>query len=162
MSALPAPEFRGTVTGGRWKFDNAPVLKRLLASLEGKRIVITLKQDRKRRSLKQQAWWWGVAIPEIAEYLGYDRHEHEALHYELVKLWGGTHTEEKAGIELPNKRSSELTTEEFSDLMEWVVRFASEKWNLYLLMPSDLHGPKDKKPLIRQPKAAPVAAGARS
>ncbi len=148
---IPAPQFHGEVKGGRIKFDNRPVLDRLLATLEGKRIVVSVKEDRKRRSLRQNAFWWGVVIPEIADEIGYDRHEHEALHYELVKVWAGSHRNEKTGLDLPNKRSSELSTEEFSDLLEWAVRFAAEKLGMFILMPSDVGGPKDKRPIIRQP-----------
>lgn len=151
---IPAPQFHGEVKRGRWIFDKRPILDRLLASLEGKRIVVTVKQDRKRRSTRQNAWWWGVCITEIAEHLGYDAHEHEALHYALVQEWGGSHAEEKTGLLMPNKHSSQLATDEFSDLMDWAVRFAAEKWGMFILLPSDVNGPKDKRPIAKKSEAA--------
>lgn len=153
--SVPAPIFTGDVSkDGKLHLDNPDVMKRLLKSLAGKRAVVTLKEWRPRRSLKQNAWWHAAIdglIAQIADELGYDPQDHDSLHYELVKIWGGTHKDEVTGIEIANKRSSELTTEEFSDLMEWLARFAAEKWNVLLLLPGDLGDHKKGQSMIQEP-----------
>ena len=86
---------------------------------------VVVRRRQQQRSLDQNAWIWGVAYPVIAEELGYDKHEHEDLHYALVAKCFGEHFDKRLGAMVPNKRSSKLTTKEFSDYMEWLVRFAA-------------------------------------
>lgn len=96
-----------------------------LASLAGKPVEI--REQKRTRSTDQNAWIWGVAYPLIAEAVGYEPHEIEELHYGLVAKWGGEHFDKRLGAMVPNKRSSKLTTKEFSDYMEWLVRFAAKE-----------------------------------
>jgi hypothetical protein len=88
-------------------------------------IDVIVRRHRNQRSLDQNAWLWGVAYPVIAEAIGYDLHEHEDLHYALVAKCFGDHFDKRVGALVPNKRSSKLTTKEFSEYMEWLVRFAA-------------------------------------
>lgn len=99
--------------------------REMLRRLAGKRVVI--KEYKGQRSLDQNAYVWGVAYPIIAEALGYEPHEIEELHYGLVAKWGGEHFDKRLGAMVPNKRSSKLTTKEFSDYMEWLVRFGAKE-----------------------------------
>lgn len=88
---------------------------------------VEIRPRRRTRSTDQNAWIWGVAYPQIAEALGYEPHEIEELHYGLVAKWGGEHFDKRLGAMVPNKRSSKLTTKEFSDYMEWLVRFGAKE-----------------------------------
>ena len=99
--------------------------KARLKLLAGERVEI--RKVKRTRSLDQNAWIWGVAYPQLAEALGYEPHEIEELHYGLVAKWGGEHFDKRLGAMVPNKRSSKLTTKEFSDFMEWLVRFAAKE-----------------------------------
>jgi hypothetical protein len=96
-----------------------------LRELAGERVTIGKKT--KQRSLDQNAWIWGVAYPLLAEAIGYEPHEIEELHYGLIAKWGGEHFDKRLGAMVPNKRSSKLTTKEFSDFMEWLVRFGAKE-----------------------------------
>lgn len=124
-------------SAAKWKLENPPLFRKMAEVLVGKRFQMTLEEYRHKRSNDQNDWWRGVFIPAVADHLGWDRHEHDALHYELVKLWAGTRRDDATGIEVPNKRSSKLTTEEFSDLMEWGVRFAAQKWEIVIQLPNE-------------------------
>lgn len=97
-----------------------------LSTLRNKRVSVEIKEWKSQRSLDQNAWIWGVAYPVIAEELGYETHEHEELHYALIAKCFGEHFDKRIGAMVPNKRSSKLTTKEFSDYMEWLVRFAAK------------------------------------
>ena len=112
------------------------------------------RAKRRPRSLGQNAWHWGVALPMIAEAMGYDRHERGdrktqddkgSLHYDLVGEWGGRHLSPMQTW-VNNRRSSKLTTAEFSDFMEWEARWAAEKHHIYLPMPDELRfGPQEAR-----------------
>lgn len=108
-----------------------------IVSFTGKNVVVTVEEAKATRSLKQNAWIWGVAYPLIAETIGYDRHEHDELHYWLVATCFGTHFDERISAEVPNARSSKLTTKEFGDYMEWLVRFAAQKWSCVIPLPDE-------------------------
>lgn len=107
-----------------------------LRSLAGKRVEI--HEQKRTRSTDQNAWVWSVAYPAIAEALGYEPHEIEELHYGLVAKWGGEHFDKRLGAMVPNQRSSKLTTKQFSDYMEWLVRFgAKECGGIVILLPDE-------------------------
>jgi hypothetical protein len=101
-----------------------PGMRRRFQALRG---TVEIRSVQPTRTLGQNAWVWGVAYPAIADALGYEPHEHEDVHYGLVAKWGGEHFDKRLGMMVPNKRSSKLTTKEFSDYMEWLVRYAAKE-----------------------------------
>ena len=111
------------ISGGAFRLP--PGARQRLAQWEGQ--IVSIQPRKKQRSRDQNAWIWGVAYPQIAEALGYEPHELEELHYGLVAKWGGEHFDKRLGAMVPNKRSSKLTTKEFSDYMEWLVRFGAKE-----------------------------------
>ena len=107
------------------KLEAMVLFQQYVRSLVGQSLQLVLRKRGSKRSLVQNAWIWGVAYPVIAESLGYDHHEHEDLHYALVAKCFGEHFDKRIGAMVPNKRSSKMTTTEFSEYMEWLVRFAA-------------------------------------
>lgn len=125
------PVIHGSVSAnGRLQFtaDERRALDMWLSTLVGRPVDITIKVHRNTRSLAQNAWWWGVAVPMIADAMGCDLHEHEQVHYALVAKCFGCLHDEKTGLDVPNERSSHLSTAKFAELMEWACRFAAETW----------------------------------
>ena len=110
---------------------------RYVKTLKGKRVVVSVKEDRPTRSQAANRWWWGVCVPLIAYELGYDKHEHERVHYALVSKCFGVTIDPKLGTEVPNVRSSKLNTAQFSELMEWAVRFAATEWGIVIPLPGE-------------------------
>ena len=110
---------------------------RWLTTLVGKEIVLSANARGAKRSLDQNAWIWGVAYPLLAETLGYDRDEIEDMHYALVARCFGTHVDARIGAEVPNARSSKLTTKEFSEYMEWLTRFSAKQFNCVIPLPDE-------------------------
>lgn len=121
------PVFHANAVGGRLEFsdDAKRLMRQWLGTLDGTLVDVTVQPHRKHRSIEQNAWIWGVAYPVIAEAIGYDLHEHDDLHYALIAKCFGEHFDKRVGAMVPNKRSSKLTTREFSEYMEWLVRFAA-------------------------------------
>jgi len=120
------PVFIGTVDmTGKLRLDENARFGLYVQTLKSQTVQVTVKKRGTQRSLDQNAWAWGVAYPIIAEEIGYDRHEHDELHYALVAKCFGEHFDKRVGAMVPNKRSSKLTTKEFSEYMDWLVRFAA-------------------------------------
>ncbi len=123
------PLFHGTIDShGVLHLDTADADKRKahLLSLRNSPVTVEIKRRKSQRSLDQNSWIWGVAYPIIAESIGYERHEHDELHYALVAKCFGEHFDKRIGAMVPNKRSSKLSTREFSEYIEWLVRFAAK------------------------------------
>jgi hypothetical protein len=122
----PVPVWLGVVDdAGKLRLDDEAQFRSFVRTLTGQPVQLVLKRHASQRSLDQNAWIWGVAYPVIAEAIGYDTHEHEDLHYALIAKCFGEHFDKRVGAMVPNKRSSKLSTREFSDYMEWLVRFAA-------------------------------------
>jgi len=86
----------------------------------------------KKRTKAQNDYYWGVVIKIMSEKLGYLAQElHEAL---LMKVFG---TKEVMGYYLPNKRSKELTTQEFEDYLTKVRMLASEM-GIFIPLPNEV------------------------
>lgn len=92
---------------------------------------VTVKQFRKKRSDDQNAALWGVAYPPIMEATGYEKDElHE---YYLCTFFGSTVKNVFEGKRrVPNKRSSQLTTQEFCDFYAFIQRHAAQKLGVFV------------------------------
>jgi len=95
-------------------------------------VTLTIKPKRKTRTDPQNRAWWSVVIPMIAEELGYDHHEHEMLHYALVEKCFGSEWDDRVKANVPKKRSSQLTTVEFSELYAWAQRVGAIEWGIVI------------------------------
>lgn len=140
--------FYGQVVDGIPEFDRPIDLKRYLReTLEGERFEVEFRRRRTKRSLEQNAWLWGPAYTTILyEYHGYDMDEQteelkQQLHEELLRAYFGVVKVPSLtggpAIERPARRSSKLTTKEFSEFMEWVVRYAARVWGVVLALPDE-------------------------
>lgn len=138
----PVPIFHAAVTpdGRRLVFHDAERLRRqaYLKALAGRQVDVVVRVHRDRRSEAQNRWWWGIAVPLIAHELGYDRHEHDRLHYALVATCFGTAFDPVLKQAIPNERSSTLSTEKFSQLMEWAVRWAAAEHGIVVPLPNEV------------------------
>lgn len=140
MAKSFVPVFNGVVTAdGRLELDGIEAIqrKRYLRSLAGRRIGIVIRERRAQRSSNQNAWLWGVAIPMLAEELGYDEHEHETLHYALLGECFGHVYDPRSGQTVLAKTSSQLNTKEFAEYMEWLVRWAVTEHNCRIPLPGE-------------------------
>jgi len=80
-------KYNAYVKDGRLRIVWARHFKEDVARLEGKRLTITIEQRRKKRSIEQNAYYWGVVVSMIQEGLrevGYYMTKDEA--HELVKF----------------------------------------------------------------------------
>lgn len=127
---------------GKFTIDDRSGFRRHLDTLKGYEVTVTVERRSRQRSVKQNAWLWGVAYPLIAESCGYDHHEHEHLHYDLLSVRFGTHAVNSRipGVPpriVPTRTSSELSTKEMAEYFEWLVRYAAETFGVVLELPDE-------------------------
>jgi len=125
---------------GRIHLDD-PVQQRKFCAeyLNGDEIEIEIRKRRSKRSLRQNSWLH-AAIEPLAEHLGYDIDD---LKLDLLGITFGW-KEMKSGNKVPNKlHTSDLNTEEFSDLMAVAQRVAAEE-GVVILDPSQYKAAKRK------------------
>lgn len=122
-------------------FDSLNRYHRLLDALRCDRVTVTIEREVKRRSQKQNAWIWGCAYEFMLADSGYELNElkeaKEALHYSLIRKCFGTTWDARVKDYVPNVRSSKLSTEQFSQYMEWLQRHAAQEWNVIVPSPNE-------------------------
>lgn len=127
------PIFTGTITGRKFILDDPQKFGKYLESLHGLPIEITVQKRRKNRSDHQNRYYWGVLIPELCNYFGYEKEEmHEALKWELLRKPANSHT-------MPDtvRSTADLTTKEFEEYLESIRRWASIRYQIVLPLPHE-------------------------
>ena len=122
--------------------DNGQRLTRILKNFEGDVLEITIKKHYRQRSIAQNNWIWGVCIPTIRAWMKENEGEapdKEFIYAMLRQKYAGSALESRTidGEEyfyLTGKRFSQMTTVEFSDIVEIIVLAYAEK-GLEILLP---------------------------
>lgn len=121
MSSKFTPKFYGIVEEGRLKLQEKEKLDKLINSLEGKEIEITVDKRRKNRTNNQNNWYWACVIGIPADHYGYTPDEmHEAYKFMFLR-------KEEHGKPMTVKSTASLSTEEFSDYVETCRTWAAKQ-----------------------------------
>ena len=110
------------VTNG--KLDNPDIFKEDLRRFEAKRFRMIMTDDKKRSS-EQNKYWWGVVVKMIADWLrsyGNDVTDNDTHEFLKMKYLGKKEVIINGKTFERNRSTSELNTQEFSDLKEKVQR----------------------------------------
>ena len=76
------PTFAGTIQDGKLTLDKKAEFAGHLHTLNGKRVNVTVEKQMRRRTLDQNAWYWGVVLKLISEHTGQDAQSlHEAFKF---------------------------------------------------------------------------------
>ena len=100
-------KFAGKIEQGEIILDDQHLFDRQKLSLEGKKIEMTLEKYKTQRSLRQNAYYWGVVIPIIAEWTG--EYDHNSLHGALKKKF--LTSRDIKGLEITDSTTKQSTTE---------------------------------------------------
>lgn len=112
--------FSGKVQAGKLVLDNLQGFQRMVRLLDGKAVDVSVKKHVRKRSLPQNAWYWGVLIPTLGDHLGMDGNElHDALKVHFLS------EEHPSGL-VRVKSTASLTTAQYSKWMEDCQRLAAE------------------------------------
>ncbi len=107
---------------GKLSLDSPGAFQATVARLEGKQIALRLTKHHHSRSLSQNAYYWGVVIPLLAESCGYEDEEmHDALKHRFLR----DRANEKGGLVLV-KSSAALNTRDFTEYIEQCRRLGAE------------------------------------
>lgn len=115
----------------------------VLSALPGKELRVEVGEYRKRRSQEQNAALWGVAYKTLSDATGNDADD---LHEFFLGEWGGWETLDVLGQKrrVPRRRSSKLTTAEFSDFYAFIQRRSAETVGVYIPDPDPMHGMEER------------------
>lgn len=142
-----APVFPGSVDArGVLHLEDKRAYDRHAKRYAGRKVEVVIRLRTSQRSNQQNRWIWGIAYPLLGEHWGYERNEHERMHYGLLAQCFGTKVDARFGIRVPKvAHSSKLTTKEFSEYMEWLVRYAAVEESISIPLPNevDLSGVDD-------------------
>lgn len=122
------------IVGGTLKLLDRGAFRRAVRWMKDGPVVVKVERAKPRRSLDQNAYWWAVPVKLIAEHCGYtDAQMHYALLGECFGYIAGPN-----GQPVPVKpSSSELTVEEFTHLIDWVLTWAPTELGVNLPAPDE-------------------------
>ncbi len=123
---MPSPvRLTGKVENGIPIWDSPAAKDRAIRALDGKRFQCEIGPIRKKRSLDENAYMWGVVIPMLAEACGYGTtaEDYEMVHEGLKEKFLRVND----GSSLPSVRSTaSLNTVEFEKYMDQCRQFGDE------------------------------------
>jgi len=95
--------------------------------------ITTISKRKKTRSLNENKYYWGVIIPLLGDYCGYDKDEmHDALKWKFLQVDGI-----KPGMPPTVRSTSDLSTIEFEQLMSTIRMWASKELGVYVPSPNE-------------------------
>lgn len=125
-------EYSCVVTGGRIPVEVSKAVATALRNIEGKRVIVSLREHKRKRSNNQNRYYWGVVIPLVLEMFtdaGNDTTAEEV--HEFLKEYVGGSTFVRLLVTPDLKRrsvvrsSTTLTTDEWESFMEMVRAWAA-------------------------------------
>lgn len=111
------------------EITNIEKLKHALVYLKEGKYMLSIRKVRKKRSLQQNAYYWGVVVRELTEYTGYDQQPlHEHLKYRYLR-------EEKP---IRVRDTKDLNTSEFAEYLDKCIQLCAEL-GLYIMTPEEYY-----------------------
>ena len=127
--------FQGSIEKGhKLDFPRDRFKRCLLAFNEGQLVTITIAVSHKDRSLSQNSYYWGVVIQYISDFTGYEPNE---LHDELKRKFNPQASRLTNG-ETYGGSTTKLSTGEFKDYVERIVRWAAMELHVFIPDPNEV------------------------
>lgn len=108
------PIFRARIENQKLIIQHKDNFRLWISGLEGSEVDIIIKKHRRRRSNRQNAYYWGVIVKLCAEYHGYTMNE---MHKELKQEFIGNNL-----IDGDCLTTSKMNGEQFSNYIEDIKR----------------------------------------
>ena len=107
----------------------------VVSALPGKRLRVEVGEFRKRRSQEQNAYLWGVVYKTLTDATG---NAADDLHTYFLGEWAGWETINVMGSlrRVPVRRSSRMTTVEFSEYVAFIQQRAAETVGVFIPDPA--------------------------
>lgn len=124
-------QFSGVVKQGRFYPDNNKWFAEF-ARYNDKRVCLHVEPEKKKRSNKQSAYYWGTCIEILADFLGYTANEmHDAARWELLRV-------RRDGKPDTVRSTSDLSTVEMEDYLSRYRQWASVYHGCYIPLPNEV------------------------
>ena len=136
MKSTFTGEIREGITEGIvLKIDGMRYNRSVLENFVGKELTITIDEKKKPRSVAQNAWYWGVAIPTIIAHLKefdgveYDKDViHEFVLNEIIRRDAKVHRIlGRPVITYDNKTTSKMNVSEFGQFKNELQMYFAER-----------------------------------
>lgn len=128
-------KYYSNVKDGKLQKNVSQIIAKELHAFNDKRVVITIEKLKSTRSIRQNALWW-LYIGIIAKEIGYTKDElHEICKFKFLKR---EKVNEKTGEVFEYSGSTtKLSKTEFGELVDSIIRWASESFGIVLPSPGD-------------------------
>ena len=131
LTNMKTYEFRGEIKDGELKLRDFKAFNRAKESLEGEEIFLSLEKWYKKRSDRQNRYYWGHVIDELKKFSGHSRQE---IHKFLKKKF--LTSVEVLGEDIPGS-TKDLDTVEFEEYMRQIRQWASSELNVVIAQPNE-------------------------
>ena len=116
---------------GRLVMDEPGAFARALAKFRGREVQVLVESKKKRRSDRQNAYYWGVIIEILSDFTGYSADEmHEALKSKFLGFY-----DKKTGLRIVSS-SAKLSTADFEKYLAQIRAWASEN-GVFIPLPNE-------------------------
>lgn len=138
----PIPVFEGDIVEKKLKlFDHVKKAMALWYSTfpNGTKVDITIRKHREKRSNEQNAYYWGVVVPILADYFGHDNPEdmHEDLKLKFNPMKSKIDKDKTIG-----GTTTKLSTVDFysaeTSYIERICRWAASDYSIYIPPPKKI------------------------
>jgi len=119
---MRAPIFYGKVIEHKIALDNVARWRAYLASMEGRRIELVLREKRDVRSLNQNSYYHKIVIGYISEGTGHTPEETHEIIKQHFKI----------------ESTAKLKTQEFEDLMNRIRAWAKDFLDINIPLPNQI------------------------
>jgi hypothetical protein len=134
----PIPIFEGDIVDGKLKLlkhVKAEIARWCLTFKTGTHVEIIIRKHKSQRSLDQNAYYWGVVVPILADHFGY---EPEELHEEMKYLFNPIQSKLDPSRNIGGSTAKMSTVEFYSDessYVERICRWSASEHGLYIPPP---------------------------
>jgi hypothetical protein len=135
--ALKVPKIIAEVVNGSLKFDlkQKDILRRWLNNLNGFKVELVIKKYRKKRTIPQNSYYWGIVLDLISEASGYTTEE---LHELFKRLYLKKEIVIGGKVYEVSVSTKKLNTDQFEKYIEKIKRFAEIKLSLRIPNPNEI------------------------
>lgn len=126
------PIFTGIVENGKLKLDKPFKYTVRLAQLNGKRVELIVRPEKKQRTNPQNAAYWKLVIEILSSHTGFSKDEiHEAM-----KVKFASRTDPETGLVIVES-TTKMDTKRFIEYYEDIQRWAAEFLDCYIPSPNE-------------------------
>ena len=131
----------GEVRQGRLRISNHDIFNSELELMEGKQVEVIVKKVNKKRTLSQNAYYWGVIIVQVQAgvYNSWGEYKTTDEVHEMLKaqLNSDIKVNSKGNVLRITQGTSGLSTEDFNEYFIKCIDFAKEWFGITIPLPNE-------------------------